>query len=73
MGIPGKLMLIWEFADGSLEYEVKSNVDYSGYARMYTSGTLFYEFIWDSDGSGSVTMYDDGEAFYSDSWTVADL
>jgi hypothetical protein len=70
----GDAELIWEFADGSMRYEIKSNVDYSGYARIYFSGALFYNFIWNSDGSGSVTMYDDnGSVFYTESWTVADL
>ncbi|HKK81677.1 MAG TPA: hypothetical protein VJ909_05475 [Prolixibacteraceae bacterium] len=70
----GDAELIWELADGSMRYVIKSNIDYSGYARIYFSGALFYDFVWNSDGSGSVTMYDDdGEVFYTESWTEADL
>ncbi|MDA3867457.1 MAG: hypothetical protein PF489_12015 [Salinivirgaceae bacterium] len=70
----GDAELIWEFADGSMKYEIKSNIDYSGYARIFMSGVLFYDFVWNSDGSGSVTMYDDGGGvLYTEGWTVADL
>lgn len=69
----GNAELIWELADGSMKYEVKSNIDYSGYARIFMSGELFYNFEWNSNGSGSVTYYFEGSDPYTESWTVADL
>ncbi|MBN1768792.1 MAG: hypothetical protein JW842_09805 [Prolixibacteraceae bacterium] len=69
----GNAELVWLLADNSMKYEVKSNVDNSGYARIYLAGALFYNFVWNSDGSGSVAIYAEESDPYTESWTVADL
>ncbi|HNW51475.1 MAG TPA: hypothetical protein PKH79_10355 [Prolixibacteraceae bacterium] len=70
----GNLTLTEKWSDGSLEYDIVSNVDLSGSAKYYSNGKLLYEFYWNTDGSGSYKWYeDDGSVAYSDSWTAAQL
>ena len=70
----GDATLTWQDAAGSFKYEVKSNIDLSGSAKMYSIGKLFYNFQWNSDGSGSCEYYDtDGSVILSDTWSVSDL
>jgi hypothetical protein len=70
----GNLTMNEIYGDGSLKYEIISNVDLSGSSEMYTNGKLYYRFQWNSDGSGSCQLFDDnGNVSYTESWTVADL
>jgi len=64
--------LVWKDYEESFVYEIQSNADLSGYAKLLSSGELIYHFLWNTDGSGSYKLYGDGEV-YEESWTVADL
>lgn len=65
--------LVWKDYEETFFYEIQSNSDLSGYAKLISSGELLYHFLWNTDGSGSYKWYGDGEVFEEDSWTVADL
>ncbi len=66
--------LIWKDFAETFIYEVKTNADYSGYSKWWSSGALLYHFLWNTDGSGSYNFYgSDGEVLFGEAWTVADL
>jgi hypothetical protein len=68
----GNATMLWLDSEGTFKYEVKVNIDESGFAKMYTEGVLFYHFLWNKDGSGSYTYYFDGTS-ETYTWSVADL